>query len=482
MDFRIFYSWQSDLPNATNRSFVQDALERAATNLARDDTVEVEPVVDRDTQGRAGSPSIDQVIFEKIERSQAFVADISIINGEADGRKTPNPNVLLELGYAARALSWDRVVLVFNLATGDPRVDLPFDLRQKRRIVYTAIKGESDRSEAKKALIDSLDDAIREMIAHESQRPSPVPATSLLDVAVEAVESQVPVRSSKVRQYLDWLFQQLDALSPAWNDQSELDDQLMAAIDSTPALVCGFAQLCQTIAQADDRQGVNELHRFFEQVLTRYDLPPRFSGGSNVWQFDFWKFMGHELLVSCVQHLLAERRWELLGDLLDRGFYSERVMERRNDPVQSFIHFSAHLRLLEQRRKRLGLNWITLHGQTLIERHDENGPVACVPLAGFKEAEMYLFCKGEVLGERSDDWANWIPWTSLYYRSVPRFISDSRRSSVAEQVAASLGAVSVDAMKKRLKDRIPFLATLWHEALSYDLPFDLKLIDDMGSR
>ncbi|HEY1376485.1 MAG TPA: hypothetical protein VGF55_06805 [Gemmataceae bacterium] len=31
----VFYSWQSDLPNATNRGFIQDALERAARDIRK---------------------------------------------------------------------------------------------------------------------------------------------------------------------------------------------------------------------------------------------------------------------------------------------------------------------------------------------------------------------------------------------------------------------------------------------------------------
>lgn len=482
MDFRIFYSWQSDLPNATNRGFIQDAVERAARNVARDDTVDVEPVVDRDTQGLTGSPAIDHAIFEKIGNAQAFVADISIINRGTEGRKVPNPNVLLELGFAARALGWDRVVLIFNTATGDPTVDLPFDLRPRRRTEYRAEPGEADRSIAKQTLIATLETAIRQMIDLERTRPAEPAPPSVLDLAIQAVESQIPGRTAKARRYLDELIQELEDIAPNWNDQSELDDQLIVALDLTSPLVCGFALLCQTIAQVDERQCLNELHRFFERILTKYDLPPNFSGGYNDWQFDFWKFMGHELLVTCVQHLLAERRWESLGDLLDRGFHSQRAMERRNDPVQSFIHFSAHLRLLENRKRRLGLNWITLHGQTLVERHGSTGAVACVPLEGFTEAEIYLFCKGEVLSERGDGWANWIPWTSLYYRGIPRFISDSRRLSVADEVAASFGATSVEAMKSRLKERLPFLRQIWREAFTFDLPFELRQIDEIGSR
>lgn len=62
----LFYSWQSDLPNSTNRGFIQRALEDAAVKIAADDTVAVEPVVDRDTQGVPGSPDIAATIFGKI--------------------------------------------------------------------------------------------------------------------------------------------------------------------------------------------------------------------------------------------------------------------------------------------------------------------------------------------------------------------------------------------------------------------------------
>ena len=38
----VFYSWQSDLPNSTNRGFIQDALEKAAKAIERDDTIGLE--------------------------------------------------------------------------------------------------------------------------------------------------------------------------------------------------------------------------------------------------------------------------------------------------------------------------------------------------------------------------------------------------------------------------------------------------------
>jgi hypothetical protein len=65
----IFYSWQSDLPNRTNRGFIQDALERVAEDVRSDDALAIEPVVDRDTAGVPGSPAISDTILQKIGRA-----------------------------------------------------------------------------------------------------------------------------------------------------------------------------------------------------------------------------------------------------------------------------------------------------------------------------------------------------------------------------------------------------------------------------
>ncbi|MEO8036858.1 MAG: hypothetical protein ABI837_20675, partial [Acidobacteriota bacterium] len=103
MHVKIFYSWQSDSPGATNRGLIGDALDMAVRAITSDDSVTVEPVVDRDTRGVPGSPEISNTIFQKIGNSQIFVGDVTIINPGANTRKTPNPNVLVELGYAMRA-------------------------------------------------------------------------------------------------------------------------------------------------------------------------------------------------------------------------------------------------------------------------------------------------------------------------------------------------------------------------------------------
>jgi hypothetical protein len=53
----------------------------------------------------------------------------------------PNPNVTLELGYAARSIGWDRIICVMNTAFGPPE-ELIFDLRHRRWPICYKLEGE----------------------------------------------------------------------------------------------------------------------------------------------------------------------------------------------------------------------------------------------------------------------------------------------------------------------------------------------------
>jgi len=76
-------------------------------------------------------------------------------------RGCPNPNVLIELGYAAKALGWDRLILVLNTAYGPPD-ELPFDLKHRRfPLTYSVTSQTKDKlSEVEAALSGDIESAI----------------------------------------------------------------------------------------------------------------------------------------------------------------------------------------------------------------------------------------------------------------------------------------------------------------------------------
>jgi hypothetical protein len=155
----VFYSWQSDIESATNRNFIENALRQALRVIRNDDSDALAPVIDRDTAGLSGSPSIVDSIFGKITQADVFVADVTIINCGQGNRPTPNPNVLIELGYAISQLGWDRILLVQNVAYGEPE-DLPFDLRGRRTVSYN-LPLESDRTDVRRALQSRMELGLR---------------------------------------------------------------------------------------------------------------------------------------------------------------------------------------------------------------------------------------------------------------------------------------------------------------------------------
>ena len=110
-----------------------------------------------------GAPDIAHAIFQKIEKAAAFVADVSIVN-EGLGRPTPNPNVLVEVGYALKTLGNPRILLVANTANG-PVESLPFDLRTKRVLTYHLAPGAGDKPEQRKKLQQGLERALRVILA-----------------------------------------------------------------------------------------------------------------------------------------------------------------------------------------------------------------------------------------------------------------------------------------------------------------------------
>jgi len=155
MNCTVFYSWQSDLPNKYNRSFIEDALDKAAKKFSCDSSFSIEAVIDRDTYGIPGSPSIVESITSKIARSDLFVCDVSIINNNGGGRPTPNPNVLFELGYASAILGWGRIIMTQNTAFGGIE-QLPFDLRGRRILQYNVDDTTDDKAEERKNLKEQL--------------------------------------------------------------------------------------------------------------------------------------------------------------------------------------------------------------------------------------------------------------------------------------------------------------------------------------
>ena len=149
---KIFYSWQSDLSEKTNKLAIREILKKAKLKIESKATENLNIYIDEATNEEIGSPNIPQTIINKITTTDIFVADISIVNNENTGRKMPNPNVMYELGFAVAKLGWKRIILLFNKGLGHVN-ELPFDIDRHRVFQYALSVG--DDTEKRKSIIGS---------------------------------------------------------------------------------------------------------------------------------------------------------------------------------------------------------------------------------------------------------------------------------------------------------------------------------------
>lgn len=479
----VFYSWQSDLDGKTTRSFIEDALKRAVKAIKNDDSIQVEPVLERDTRGVPGSPDIVRAIFTKIKAAQVFVCDASIIN-QGEKRLTPNPNVIAEWGYALAVLGEERLITVVNDVYGGPG-DLPFDMRQRRALSYSLPKGAQEfegrsRADICRGLENDLKAALLAILQLDELQP--VAVISFAEKAMIAIREGHPDMPARVRDYMADLVAKIPSILPT-NAQEVLDEQLVQAIDASTALAVEFAQVVTIIAERNVVEAAQTVYEGFADILNLYTFPPGPHPGSDTFTRDLAKFLGYELFIMFVAILIQNKRWELLATLLDEELYAR----TSNYAQPAFVPFTALCQpaaSLVHRIKRLGLNTRSLQGDILYDRHATGELANVVTAEQFMEADYFLFLRDLLKSETAPQWSEWRAWSTVPMKTPASFLQRAVRGEVAEQLARALGLPDVPTLRSRLTERRHALTNMWMSGFYapwFD-PLERFDIDSIGSR
>jgi hypothetical protein len=127
----IFYSWQSDIDE--ERKIIWKGFNSLKKHLSEKGKT---LVVESDMRGTSGSQDIPNTLFNKIREADIFLADVNLVGlSMYRDDEMPNSNVMIELGFAAAVLGWDRVLLAMNIKSHKIE-QLPFDIRQRSILWY----------------------------------------------------------------------------------------------------------------------------------------------------------------------------------------------------------------------------------------------------------------------------------------------------------------------------------------------------------
>jgi hypothetical protein len=172
----VFWSWQSDLDSRVTREVIRFALDAAIKMLAADLEEADRPSLTSDTQGVAGTPDIVATILRKIDEAAVFVGDVTPIAVSMSGKACANPNVLLEMDYANRALTDHRVIQVWNTAFEGAALDkLPFDMRGRRGPISFHLPIDADTAELRRVRSDLAKRLSAALKLSLNQLPPPPP-------------------------------------------------------------------------------------------------------------------------------------------------------------------------------------------------------------------------------------------------------------------------------------------------------------------
>lgn len=152
----VFYAWQSDTPLQYNKSLIETALLNAAKRINEDMNLGgAQVIIDSDTNGILGTPPVTETILSKITSADIFAPDLTFVATTSNGKRVPNPNVMIEWGYALKSLGFNAMMPVMNSHYGGPS-ELPFDMGHVRHPLQYTIDPGSAKDSERRAIREKL--------------------------------------------------------------------------------------------------------------------------------------------------------------------------------------------------------------------------------------------------------------------------------------------------------------------------------------
>lgn len=458
---RIFYSWQSDILSKLNRALIESAIKKAVSNISDSTEPKLSIEIDQDARDKSGSPDLASELFRKIRNADIFIGDVSIVGqiGRKDKpRHVPNPNVMIEHGYALSKHGQERVLAICNSWHGTPE-DLPFDIRHRRVIQYRATSREKNLEQIQENLSGQIERELRPIIATiTTQQTEEGSFSKLLDKLQKYIDSGASGYESTLRQFWKGYFESITSISEKHHDKPAVYENFIGAIEKCSESQKKLYEIFSRIAELDRVEMGLLIVKQFGSFVENFSL--RKTGSSYRTDYDVFKFIGYETIVALISFFLKYQKWDSLR-LLMRETYVVRGsgnaagmfgLEDASEYIESFDIGANNPKLSSG----------SLHGDYLRLRYSTGQPLAeLLSASEFRAGDLLIYFWNFFVDGRGENY-RWTPWSSKWVSDeYPIFLIEATVRRKAQPLSDLLGSIRVEELGERLKKASKALGRMW---------------------
>ena len=235
-------------------------------------------------------------------------------------RLIPNPNVLVEHGYALSRRTFSRVISVMNTAYGDcDEATLPFDLRHMRWPITYKLSTGNPKEPVKKAFVKELTLALRSILLLRDDQ-----STDEIFSAIQVFEAAVSDGKTNTGYLAEKVFGKIEKELTQYRITQEndkpFDETLIESLKTLKPLRDSFLEVCDVWLRSESAQPFTpKVVAFIQKVKALQMRPANVSGWDDKFGDNFG-FLSHELLLSTVAILLKLERFDTLAEFLRTKF------------------------------------------------------------------------------------------------------------------------------------------------------------------
>lgn len=258
--------------------------------------------------------------------------------------------------------------------------------------------------------------------------------------ATDALHTGKPFALGAFTEYLSTFSNNLERFRIERSAMDPHDEAVVRSIDALGPYKDQLLNVLYAVAvHAQTTEYGARFHSFLESLF-KYTQPKEGGGSYFESDFDNFAFLLHELFLSACALFLKNQRFDLVRELIGVDYYLPRTYHS-SDAVSSHDRFSAiQLPSLDERKKRLSLNRMSLHADLLLKRTEGS----LLHQEDLLQTDLFLYLRSEFLKGR------WYPTTYMFTANVHKPFEIFARATSAnffERIRPLLGVESLQEFK-----------------------------------